>query len=173
MILSTHAVVGGAAAGLLTSHPVIGAGVGFVSHLLLDMVPHWDYVLRSRVERPDGTTKDITVGPAFARDLIRIAADALIGVIVIGVAAWAFGAVPASWWIAGSAVVWGAAGGILPDALQFLYFRWPHEPLRGIYRLHQALHWWHSYGKVTDPRIGVILQGLVWIVALMIFAAAV
>jgi hypothetical protein len=47
MILSTHAIVGGAVASLLPSHPMPVAALGFASHFAIDAIPHWDYPLRS------------------------------------------------------------------------------------------------------------------------------
>ena len=47
MILSTHAIVGGAIASLFPSHPALVAVAGFASHFAIDAIPHWDYPLRS------------------------------------------------------------------------------------------------------------------------------
>jgi hypothetical protein len=46
MILSTHAIVGGAIASLFPSHPLLVVAAGFVSHFAIDAIPHWDYPLR-------------------------------------------------------------------------------------------------------------------------------
>src|ERR1700738_4714821 len=40
MILSTHAIVGGALANLLPSHPVVAITAGFASHFAIDAIPH-------------------------------------------------------------------------------------------------------------------------------------
>jgi hypothetical protein len=45
--LSTHAIVGGAIASLISSHPLLAAVAGFTSHFVIDAIPHWDYRLRS------------------------------------------------------------------------------------------------------------------------------
>jgi hypothetical protein len=50
MILSTHAIVGGAIASLFPSHPILIAAAGFTSHLVIDAIPHWDYPLYLRGE---------------------------------------------------------------------------------------------------------------------------
>jgi hypothetical protein len=47
MNLSTHAIVGGAIASLMPSHPMLVAVAGFASHIAIDTIPHWDYRLRS------------------------------------------------------------------------------------------------------------------------------
>jgi len=51
MILSTHAVVGGAIASFIPLHPLLVAVAGFASHFAIDAIPHWDYRLRSQSEK--------------------------------------------------------------------------------------------------------------------------
>ena len=171
MILSTHAVVGGALAGTLTSDPALGFMIGCASHFALDMVPHWDYELRSRVG--EGEQTDIQIGHAFPYDLMRVALDAVVGCAVIIGVGWYVGLIPSMPALFATPIIWGAFGGMLPDPLQFAYFKWPHEPLKVIFRIHHALHWWHPYGKIRTPMQGVLLQSIVWIVALMLLTAAV
>ena len=63
MILTTHAIVGGALASLFPTHPITAIAAGFASHFVIDAIPHWDYPLQSisvapgrrnhlRLERP-------------------------------------------------------------------------------------------------------------------------
>jgi hypothetical protein len=47
MILSTHAIVGGAIASLFPSHLVLVVAAGFASHFAIDAIPHWDYPLQA------------------------------------------------------------------------------------------------------------------------------
>jgi hypothetical protein len=47
MILSTHAVVGGAIASLIPGHPVLAFVIGTASHFAIDAIPHVDYPLYS------------------------------------------------------------------------------------------------------------------------------
>ena len=44
MVLTSHVVVGAAVSSLVPGHPVAGFAVGFLSHYLLDMIPHRDYL---------------------------------------------------------------------------------------------------------------------------------
>lgn len=53
MILSTHAVVGGAIGSLFPSHPILVALLGFTSHFVIDAIPHWDYPLKSISVKPN------------------------------------------------------------------------------------------------------------------------
>ena len=81
----------GGAAGSLVDHPALALGLGVVSHLPLDMVPHHD--LR-------GYRRDVAITTAVAA--VTVAAAALRGV-----------ARPGLWW--------GMAGGILPDIENLLW----------------------------------------------------
>jgi hypothetical protein len=47
MILSTHAVVGGAIASFMPGHPVLAFVIGAASHFAIDAIPHVDYPLHS------------------------------------------------------------------------------------------------------------------------------
>ena len=85
MILSTHAVVGGALAGLFPSHPVAAFAVGFASHFVIDAIPHWDYPLRS-ISVARGARNQVRLTPALARDVALIGFDAIVGLtLAIGI----------------------------------------------------------------------------------------
>jgi hypothetical protein len=47
MILSTHAIIGGAVASLMPSHPMFAFVTGVASHFAIDAIPHVDYPLYS------------------------------------------------------------------------------------------------------------------------------
>ena len=78
MILSTHAAVGAAAAEF-TNNPGVALALGFASHFLLDLLPHWDYSLRSLEVSPDNSKVDMKIGRNFAIDFLKMAFDALLG----------------------------------------------------------------------------------------------
>ncbi|MDH2348696.1 hypothetical protein [Bradyrhizobium sp. SSUT77] len=44
MILSTHAIVGGAIASLIPDQPALAFVAGIVSHFVIDAIPHSDYL---------------------------------------------------------------------------------------------------------------------------------
>jgi hypothetical protein len=46
MILTTHAIVGGALASLFPTHPIVVIAASFASHFAIDAIPHWDYPLQ-------------------------------------------------------------------------------------------------------------------------------
>jgi len=131
LTLTTHAIVGAAIASLLPAHPYLAISAAFASHFLLDAVPHWDYPIRSDSIKP-------TVGAAIKydgdllADMLTIGGDAVLG---MGLALLLV-ARPNNLGL----VLCGAAAAILPDALQFAYMRFPHEPLISLQRFHLWMH---------------------------------
>jgi len=162
MTLGTHAVVGASVASLVPGSPVLAFILGFVSHFLLDAIPHWDYKLHS-LERKNGDKmqSDMHFNRAFLFDLMHISFDALLGLLIAFIA---FRGSPAFPYI----ILIGATGAMLPDALQFVYFKWKREPLRSLQRFHG---WVHAKGRVHDPFLGIMFQIIVVIVAIS-FASA-
>ena len=145
MILSTHAVVGGALAGLFPSHPVAAFAVGFASHFVIDAIPHWDYPLRS-LSVARGARNQARLTPALARDVALIGFDAIVGLaLAIGIFTTPSTIV---------AVLAGAVGAMLPDPLQFVHTLYPREPLASLQRFHR---WMHTKRRLHWP-IGVSSQ---------------
>ena len=53
----------------------------------------------------------------------------------------------------------GAIAGMLPDALQFAYFKWRHEPLVSLQKFHNWVH--PKLSLHNKPFIGVLSQAIV------------
>ena len=163
MILSTHAIVGGALASLFPSDPILVAAAGFASHFAIDAIPHWDYPLRSISVGRGADNRRLKLDPALARDLSLITADACAGSAL----AMLLFATPATVWV----IALGAVAGMLPDPLQFVHSVYPREPLKSLQRFHG---WIHSKIKL-QWRLGVTSQAafaaLVSILALHYCAA--
>lgn len=146
MILSTHAIVGGAIASLFSSHPVLVALAGFASHYAIDAIPHWDYPLRSISRGKRADNRRLKIDAALVRDLVLIGFDACAG---LALAALLF-ATPTTAWV----IALGAIAAMLPDPLRFLHSVYPREPLRSLQRFHS---WMHSKRRLAW-RIGMISQ---------------
>jgi len=162
MVLSTHAFVGAAVANLFPNHPLIAFAGGFVSHFILDAIPHWHYSVRTLThDSTDPMNGDMLINKHFPLDLVKIAADGLLGV---GLAVLAFGVTTPYVF---SATLVGAFAGMLPDALQFLYFKWRHEPLVTLQRFHLWIHskrdldHWRILGPTMQFAVGVLA---LWVV---------
>ncbi|WP_024515541.1 hypothetical protein [Bradyrhizobium sp. Tv2a-2] len=143
MVLSTHAIVGGAIASLFPSDPILAAAAGFASHFAIDAIPHWDYPLRSISVGKGADNRRLKLTRTVMIDLICIGLDACAG---LALAIWLF-ATPASAWV----VSLGAIAAMLPDPLQFLHSVHPREPLVSLQRFHG---WIHSKRKLAW-RLGV------------------
>ncbi|MDD1518446.1 hypothetical protein ACNJYD_12720 [Bradyrhizobium sp. DASA03005] len=138
MILSTHAIVGGAIASLFQLHPAAAAIAGFASHFAIDAIPHWDYPLRSISLGKGANNRRLSFSRATLRDFAIIGIDACAG---LGLALWMFAAEGSIWIIA-----IGASTAMLPDALQFVHTLYP----RGLLHILQRFHWWiHSKRALT------------------------
>ncbi|MDO8523544.1 MAG: hypothetical protein Q7S12_04705 [bacterium] len=135
MILTTHAIVGAAAAKLFPQHYVLAFLAGFISHFFIDAIPHWDYKLRSfKLDVENPLNSDMIFGLNFILDLLDIGFDFFLALFL-------------PFLIFGSAqlpqlliVLCGLLGGILPDALQFVYFKFRHEPLVSLQKFHGWIH---------------------------------
>ena len=153
MILSTHAIVGGAIASLFPSHPALVVAAGFASHFAIDAIPHWDYPLQAISVRPAAGSRALKLDYRLWGDLSLIALDACAG---LALAIWLF-ATPATI----GAILLGAVAAMVPDPLQVVHALYPREPLKSLQRFHQ---WIHAKRTLSWP-LGVSSQA--------IFAAAV
>jgi hypothetical protein len=139
LTLTTHAIVGGAIASLMPAHPWLGLTLAFASHFLLDALPHWDYPIRSSSINPSVAAR-MKYDGALIADLFTIGGDAALGIVAVIL----FNAqTPTSYLLA----LGGACAGMLPDALQFAYMRFPHQPLASLQRFHEWIHTTHRMSK--------------------------
>ena len=138
MILSTHALVGAALANMFPAHPGAAFAVGFASHFVLDAIPHADYPIRSASLDPK-IGAPLRFDRALLQDAVTIGADGFLGLLF---AFLLFASAENQW-----AILLGAFGAMLPDAIQFLHARIPREPLRTLQRLHG---WTHTKREIND-----------------------
>ncbi len=136
MILSTHAIAGTASVIILKRYPLLGLVVAFFSHFVLDAVPHWHYRILSMDEddsSPFGNKLDF--GKKFLKDIFRTGIDFCLGLgVSLFVSQYFF---PGNFWL----VFWGAFAGVLPDAIQVLYYRFKNlKPLYWFQWFHEKVH---------------------------------
>jgi len=146
MILSTHAIVGGAIASLFPSHPFLVAVAGFASHFAIDAIPHWDYPLRSVALGKSADNRRLKLNATLFRDVALVGLDACTG---LELALLLFATQETGW-----VVALGAIAGMLPDPLQFAYSIYPKEPLKSL----QSFHAWIHSKRALAWRIGVSTQ---------------
>lgn len=164
MTLATHAVVGGAVASLFPSHPITAFVAGFLSHFVLDAIPHWDYKIlstyasanlaRSANAAEPGVSGRIKADKSFIFDLFHFGTDALLGILVTLII---WHPVTVMQW---EIILLGMAGGVLPDFLQFVYMRFPHQPMILIQKFHDFMHAEYELDS-NKPFFGISLQVIV------------
>lgn len=135
MTLTSHAVTGAAVATLAPQNPALAFAFGFLSHFLLDAFPHGHYKLLSHTKHPEDRLKeDMIYGRAFVFDLLKIGVDISLGAVL------AYFLFVAGEKTGGTAIAFGALGGVLPDALQFVYWKIRREPLISLQKFHIGVH---------------------------------
>ena len=151
MILATHAVIGAAVASAFPQHPVVAFCFAFASHFVFDAIPHWHYPVASiHHDRENPMNNDMVIGTQFVGDLAKIACDALLGIAISLVAFGLLVHIPLP------LILLGAVGGIVPDTLQFAYWKFRHEPIKSLQRLHV---WVHAKTTLDQrPFIGIASQ---------------
>lgn len=157
MTLGTHAIVGGSLAVLASADPVATFCLGFLSHFVLDSIPHYDYPLLSLYQNVDDKLDvGMNFGRLFLLDILRIGADFGIGLLVLFMF---YGDRPSFPYI----ILAGAFGAVLPDGLQFAYFKLKKAPLRAPLRLLQRFHLFiHAESNLNNrPVFGIFCQVLV------------
>ena len=143
MILVTHGVVGGALAKMLFGfNPFVAFVFGFFSHFVMDMIPHWDYHI-SAEKKSGSLDNNFDISRKHLGAITKIGLDFLAGMI-LPILFFSF-----SW-----VVVLGALGGIMPDILQFVYWKTKH-PLF-LQKFHHWIHARHHYNG--RPLLGASMQ---------------
>lgn len=146
MTLTAHAIVGGAIAAAMPTHPILGIGAAFASHFLIDAIPHYDYKVRSASIHPK-KGDPMKYDRALLLDFFSIGTDFALGLLL----AFVLFATPATWFL----VLVAAFAGQFPDALQFAYTRAPHV-LGGLQRFHEWIH--TGYRMRGQLALGIVTQ---------------
>lgn len=158
MILTTHAVVGGAIIKFMPHHPAAGLLLAFASHFVLDALPHWDYHLDSYKYNKKYPLKSVIyLNKKFLGDLMKMGLDGTLG-LILSIIMFS----PSLPWVA-----LGAISAMLPDFLQFVYLQIRREPFIILQRLHIWTHSKHRIEKFSFA--GIISQIVIIILAGAIF----
>jgi hypothetical protein len=165
MTLTTHAVVGAAVAKIIGVNPAFGFLGGMASHYVLDSIIHWDYRLKSKCmdfEKPaeEFPVKRIFYDINFFIDLLKVGIDLALGFVLV----FLFFPRPDSYM--NYILLSGAVGGVLPDLLQFVYFKFKKEPFITFQKIHT---WAHSQKKLDNfPVLGFSLQAFIILIVIVI-----
>lgn len=171
MTLGTHITVGVAAASPFLVGPLsasamapVGAfACAMASHYLVDMIPHWDWPIQS-IQKSSDHPLDGSVHSrgAVANDVAVAIMDMSLGALAVAVAVGAVGAV-----IPLGILLAAYLGGVLPDALQLVYFAYKKEPLLTLQKFHS---WTHAKARIPSERVarGIMLQSPVFVLPLFV-----
>ncbi|TSC64170.1 MAG: hypothetical protein G01um1014106_243 [Parcubacteria group bacterium Gr01-1014_106] len=117
MTLTTHIFIAVAATKPIAgAHPGLIFAVAIASHYLADLIPHWDYRIRSLIQGEQPQEEHWSPhGHSLRNDILRGGSDFFVGSLL---ALLLMRTQPEFnlWWFA-TAVI----GGVLPDALKALY----------------------------------------------------
>ncbi len=152
MTLATHAVTG-ALIGAVASHNIaLAASAAFLSHFIFDTIPHWDYSLGALEQDNKNPLNNRmkTKGLPFFIDLSKIGFDFLIG---IGLTIAAFYTLSPIIFI--GALI-GALCAVIPDPLQFVYWKFRFVWLKPLQSFHLFMH---AKTRLNDrPILGILSQ---------------
>lgn len=158
MTLTTHGILGAATASLFPSHYPIAWFAAFLSHFFSDAIPHWDYRTNSLKKDLNPLKTDFIISKKSLVDFIKIGFDFSLG---IGLGFLFFPTPLYDPWI----IIGGAFFGILPDPLQFVYWKTRREPFTSLQKFHVGIH---AKQRIKNWRIGFPIQVLIVGVAVML-----
>jgi len=133
MILTTHAIVGAAVGRLFPFNPIIAFLAGFVSHFVIDAIPHWHYKVESIESEPKSSERAFLINKRLVFDFFVIGLDLLIG-LYLAMEIFDRGD------YSNYSVFAGALGGIFPDGLVFLSLIWRTKILLLFRKFHRFVH---------------------------------
>ena len=143
MTITTHATIG-AVIGQATGNPVLAFVIGFLSHFLIDIIPHGDTGLADnfriyKKQRKQAVAYSIVDGIIAIFFVLLLANVKDIGQM--------------------SLFSWGIVGAVLPDLLVGLYLITKTKYLRSFNRLHFYFHNLYVYRRGDVPlRYAIVAQ---------------
>lgn len=158
MTLTTHAIVGASIASLFPEHPILAFGLAFASHYVSDMIPHTELfpehfiIEKSDTNATESAAKKLKLAFHDARSSLGFLLIGIDFVAAIILCLLIFVRDEQSLLI----VAIGFLGGVLPDFLQFVYYKCRKMPWTIFQKIHD---FFHSKKKMQDrPIIGSIAQ---------------
>lgn len=149
MTLTTHAVIG-AVIGAATGNPLLAFTAGFISHFLVDIIPHGD---RELYNNHKSKTK-------HRRAYAYVTVDAIVAIIVVALM------IASSHHTLSMPIALGIIGSVLPDLLIGLYEGFHIKSLTWFHRFHFFFHNMAS-DKYGDVPLRYALVGQLMFVVLV------
>lgn len=164
MLITTHVVVG-AAIGFYSGNVFAGFLIGWLSHYLLDALPHFDrgsihlkktgpVYLNSFFGVFKEKKQKISGGKLSAKEWAIIIPDIAATILIIGFLFWFF---PLENFIL---IFAGAAGAVSPDVLSAIFFFWPKagQKLPTFYQYQKLHHFFHWTVNQNNAIWGILIQ---------------
>ena len=152
MVALPHMIVG-AALGAYSPNVLIAFGLGFFSHYLLYLLPHWDYIDDIKDFNFRGSKKE------NLRHLKKISLDFIIGVALV---------VLLSWSQPQRALIFiGAIAAILPDVLEAFYENFDLKFLNRPSRIHSRVHGKIHHSKNLSFWRGLPIVFIIFLIAVL------
>lgn len=143
MILTSH-ILAGAAIGSQAGGPVLAAVLGFLSHYILDFLPHFkEYDIEGL------KTKKIDM--RFLKDFSKVIIDLSVGFLIVIFLSYNNDNL--------TNILIGAFFGALPDGISFIGFFLKNKILLPLKRIHERVHIF-KYKKVSSS-IKILIQIMV------------
>ena len=146
MVITSHMLVG-AAIGVHSPNVWAAFCFGFISHYLLDALPHWDYLDGIKISK--------------FNQLAKIFIDFIIGSTVVVILFW-----PLSFNF-NILIIFGLFGALLPDFIEFFYTNFKIKLLRPLSLFHNKIH----YYKKTSFLKGSISLIIVLIISIVLICS--
>jgi hypothetical protein len=161
MFLTVHATAG-VAIGQMTSNIWLALITGFISHFILDIIPHGDQNLADGNKKTKTNTKNLNKSQLkYLRNIGLI--DAIITLWLMnllhfsGLALFSF------------PIMLGVIGGLLPDAINASYIFFKIKWLKRYNNIHSQLHFILG-GFTVNFKIGLVIQSIFLLSFLYIIA---
>ena len=120
MILTPHAIIGASVANLFPNEPIVGVVLAYTSHYILDMLPHKDYSISNFYNKETEKLSSIFKSRGAANNFLLIMLDVMVAIVLCSII---FIKDEKSAFI----TLLGVVGGLLPDFLQLLYFKYKNS----------------------------------------------
>lgn len=160
MILTPHAIVGAALANIFPNDPALGFGLAFFSHYALDMLPHTDYDINNFFDKETKTVRSVIKNAGAAMHLLVIILDFIFAIFLCVLL---FVRDEKSLMI----TLLGVLGGLLPDFLQFIYYKFKKEPWIFIQKIHDKFHF--DTKIKHNILLGIFVQILIPVLILILY----
>jgi hypothetical protein len=149
MILTPHAIIGAAISSTIPNYPILGFVLAVASHYVIDMIPHNHYAHQHYILKETNSIASLSHNIKAVYQLLLIIFDFIMGVFM---SILFF----TKDWHSLLITLIGVAGGVLPDFLQFLYFKYKREPFLSHIKFHGKFE---SKNNLDHrPALGALIQ---------------